>query len=249
MTYISRCYRDTFDTKRFKPFTVKHFETDLWIGVDPSSFNPDMVPFCQDAINNYRNQLDQYIQTNPIFRNSLSPIPFDQTAPYIAKEMIVQSQNAQVGPMATVAGAFSQFIGEKIISKFTPKEIIIENGGDIFVLVKEELKISVFAGTSPLSGKIGISIEPDFTPLGVCTSSATVGPSLSLGKSDATMIVCKNTALADGYATFYGNMIKSSDDINLVIEKIKNNPDIISAMVVMGEKFGICGKFKLQIFK
>jgi uncharacterized protein len=249
MPYEPRFYRDQMDNKRFKSFVVKHLETDLWVGIDPASHHAEIETYCQQAVVTLRNQLDNYIKTNPLFRNSLAPLPFDNAAPSIAKEMLIQSQNAGVGPMACVAGAFSHFIGFDLINRFSPSELVIENGGDNFILVKDELKVAVYAGKSPLSEKIGICIIPDQTPLGVCTSSASVGPSLSLGKSDATMIVCKNTALADGYASNYGNKINLQEDIKPVIEQIKSNSVILSAIIVYGEIFGICGKFKLELFK
>jgi uncharacterized protein len=248
MSYENRWYRDNLNNKRFRSFTVKYLETDLWIGIDPGSYHEEIETYCSRLIVSFRKQLDDYIKGYPLFQNCLTPLPFDTFAPYIAQEMFIQSQNAAVGPMACVAGAFSQIIGNEIIKKYSPKELIIENGGDIFLLAKDDINIAVYAGKSILSNKIGICITPNVTPLGICTSSATVGPSMSLGKSDATMIVCKNTALADGYASFFGNMVKSAEDINPVIEKIKNNLDVLSAIIIMGDKFGICGKFKMKLF-
>jgi ApbE superfamily uncharacterized protein (UPF0280 family) len=63
------------------------------------------------------------------------------------------------------------------------------------------------------------------------------------------MIVCSSAALADGYASFFGNQVNSPEDIDKVINSIKNIPEIISAIIVCQDKFGICGKFKLEIFK
>ena len=234
--------------ERFCSFTVQYNETDLWIGINPESYNEEIIEYCKKYIKILHQQLGSYIATNPQFRLNLVPLPFDLAAPSIAQEMLIQSQNAGVGPMACVAGAFSQFVGNEILSKFEVKEIIIENGGDIFLKVNKPINIAVYAGDSPLSGKIGIEILPETSPVGICTSSATVGPSLSLGKTDATMIVCNNTALADGYASFFGNMVLKQSDIESVIEKIKNHPEILSAIIVCGDKFGIGGKLKLKLF-
>lgn len=46
------------------------------------------------------------------------------------------------------------------------------------------LLVGLFAGKSPLTGKIGLKFEPG-SSLGICTSSGTVGHSLSFGKCDA----------------------------------------------------------------
>jgi uncharacterized protein len=236
------------DNERFKTFVVKHLETNLWIGINPESFKTDLPSFCLKNIRQHRKQLDDFIELDSTFRTSLVPLPYNNIAPEIAREMYISSQNSDTGPMASVAGAFADMLGKEIIKQFDPKELVIENGGDIYILAKKDMKTAVFAGNSPLSEKIGILIPHEMTPLGICTSSATVGPSLSLGVSDATMIVCKNTALADGYATKFGNMVQSENDIQTVLEKIKKIPEIISAIVVCGDKFGIAGKLKLELF-
>ena len=249
MNFEPRWYRKQMDSERFVSFNVEYLESDLWIGIDKDSFSKDIQSFSFEKIKSYRQQLDKYILTCPIFRNSLAPLQFDPKAPEIARDMIIQSQNSGTGPMACVAGAFANWLGTDIMKNFNPKELIIENGGDIFTLCKNDLKVAVYAGDSPLSGKIGILIPPEFTPLGVCTSSGTVGPSLSFGKSDATMIVCKNAALADGYASFFGNQVKHPDGIHSILESISKVPEIISAIIVCEDKFGINGKFNLEIIK
>jgi len=236
------------DSERFKSFTVEHLETDLWIGIDKDSFKDNLSSFCLERIKLYRHQLDEYISIAPIFKNSLVPLQFDPKAPEIAQDMIIQSQNTSTGPMSCVAGAFVNWLGTDIMKNFNPKELVIENGGDIFILAKEDINVAVYAGSSPLSGKIGILIPPDFTPIGVCTSSGTVGPSLSFGKSDATMIACRNAALADGYASFFGNQVTNPDGIHSLLESISKIPEIISAIIVCEDKFGINGKFNLEIF-
>jgi ApbE superfamily uncharacterized protein (UPF0280 family) len=108
--------------------------------------------------------------------------------------------------------------------------------------------VSVFAGHSPLSEKIGLRIEAKKSPLGICTSSGTVGHSLSFGKADAVMIVCRNALLADGFATTFANQIQTADDINPVLEKIESDKDILSALLVKDDKMGIVGEFELRIF-
>jgi uncharacterized protein len=248
MNYEQRKYRKLMDNKRFRSFVVKHLETNLWIGISPESFTPELPSFCKKNIIHHRKELDDFIRTDEMFRTSLVPLPFNNQAPEIAKEMYISGQNSDIGPMASVAGAFADTLGHEILKLYSPKELIIENGGDIFVYAENDLKVAIFAGHSPLSEKIGILVPKEITPVGICTSSATVGPSLSFGVSDATMIVCKKAASADGYATRFGNMIHSENDIQQVLEKIRQVPDIISAIIVCKEKFGITGKLKLELF-
>ena len=132
--------------------------------------------------------------------------------------------------------------------RFGVKEVIVENGGDIYAALCQDIDISVFAGPSPLSEKVGLHIEAAFAPLGICTSSGTVGPSLSFGKADAVMIICQDTSLADTYATAFANTIQTADDIQSCIEKIKEKQEILAAMVIKDDKMGICGNFELKLF-
>ena len=124
--------------------------------------------------------------------------------------MAMAGEKAGVGPMAAVAGAFSEEIGKTLLRTFPINELVVENGGDIFLKLEKPLVLSVYAGTSVLSEKIGIEIPAQETPLGVCTSAGTVGPSHSFGKADAVMVACKNTAVADAFATALANQVKTT---------------------------------------
>ena len=118
---------------------------------------------------------------------------------------------AGTGPMSAVAGAIAEYICNDLLTEFSLQEVIIENGGDIFMKLTSPATISVYAGTSPLSEKISLVIKPEETPLSVCCSSGTVGHSLSFGIADACMIACRSGALADAYATAFCNEVKSKD--------------------------------------
>ena len=149
----------------------------------------------------------------------------------------------------SVAGAVALKVAEFLKSKYGVKEVIVENGGDIYAQANTDMDISVFAGQSPLSEKIGLHIPAADFPLGICTSSGTVGPSLSLGSADAVMIVCKDVMLADSYATAMANRIQSVNDLQSLIDRIQNIPDILGAIAVKDDRMAICGQFELRLFK
>lgn len=247
--YEPRLYRNNYLKDRFHYFQIQQFESDLFIGINHNSYSKEIENYSKKCLINLRKQLEDYIGNNPLFQSSHKPVKCDYNSPLIVQEMVNASAKAGIGPMGCVAGAFSQFIGEDILKKFSVKELIIENGGDIYLSVKEDLDVSVYAGNSPLSEKIGIKIPSFLSPLGVCTSSATIGHSFSYGKADAVMIACRNTLLADAYATAYCNKIKLEKDIKAVIHEIKNNQDILSALIIMKDKLGITGKIEFKIFK
>jgi len=247
MPYEPRNYRKIMQSDRFESFVVNYKETDLWIGVPPKCVSKDLKKFVLEKIKQLRYELDFYIKNNENFQNSLTSIPMNENIPISVKTMINASQKTGIGPMSAVAGYFSEYIGNEVKKKFGFDEIVIENGGDIFLDIKEELILTIYAGKSPLTEKIGVKIDPKYSPLGICTSSGTVGHSLSFGKADAVMIACKNTSLADSYATAFCNRVKSIDDINKVLKQTEIS-EILSAIIIYDDKIGVQGKFEIIVF-
>lgn len=247
--FEERTYRTQFNSERFKGFVVSHLETDLWIGVDPSSFQPKMKELTLARIKELRNKFDEYIKAEPFFKKSLKPFQPTEIAPSEAKEMAVAAEKAGIGPMAAVAGLFAREIGEEIIQNFSLNELVIENGGDIYVLLKNELVLSVFAGESILSERIGLVIPADKNKLGICTSAGTVGPSISYGKADAVVVICEDILLADAFATALGNKVKSPKDVEKAIKQSEKYPEILSLLIICEDKIGIKGENEIRILK
>ncbi len=191
--------------------------------------------------------LEEYIQTNPDFATSLVPVEIQNGAPGEVIEMARAAARANVGPMAAVAGLFSERVGKALINSFPVNELVVENGGDIFLKLKNDLIMSVFAGNSPLSEKLGVKIPAEETPVGVCTSSGTIGPSLSFGMADAVMVACRSTALADAFATSFGNKVKSPGVIGDVLKNSEDYPEILSMIIICRDKTGIRGNFELKL--
>jgi ApbE superfamily uncharacterized protein (UPF0280 family) len=152
-----------------------------------------------------------------------------------------------VGPFASVAGAMAEFVGRDLL-KYS-KEVIVENGGDIFLKTLRKRRIGIFAGKSRLSNRLALEILPDETPLGVCTSSGTVGHSLSFGKADAVVVVSESTPLADASATAIGNLIKEKKDIPKEIEKAKKIEGLKGVVIIKDGKLGIWGNITISKIK
>ena len=247
--FQKRTYRETFNNKRFKAFKIQHLETDLWIGIDPDSYREEMEGIVGFKIRELRQKLDNWIKLEPQFAKSLEPFMPSEAAPAEAKEMAQSAARAGIGPMASVAGLFSREAGEALLQNFSIKELVIENGGDIFALVNQKLLLTVFAGSSPLSEKIGIVIPSGCGKIGVCTSAGTVGPSLSFGNADAVAIVCKNVLLADALATAIGNEVKHQEDIERALKFSEMFTEILSLVIIKDEKAGVRGAFEIKIIK
>lgn len=247
--FEERTYRTQFNTERFTGFEISYLETDLWIGVDASSFKTEMKEVALANVKLLRDKLDKYIVAEPFFKKSLKPFQPFGNAPVEAVEMATAAEKAGIGPMAAVAGLFAREVGEEILRNFNVNEIIVENGGDIFAKLNNELVLSVFAGDSPLSERIGLVIPPEKEHLGICTSAGTVGPSLSYGKADAVVVVCENPLVADAFATAFGNKVKKPDDVEKVIKQSEKYPEILSLLIICEDKIGIRGDYEMRILK
>jgi ApbE superfamily uncharacterized protein (UPF0280 family) len=236
--YEERTYRNLVKTDDLVKFEVVVKETDLLVRAESNLSNET-----RESVLKYRHQLETYITMNPEFQRSLIPLAEDLRAPELVREMIRVSQLARVGPMAAVAGAMAEWVSKDLLKH--SKEVIIENGGDIYLATARERTIGIYAGQSPLSLKIGIAIGPGESPLGICTSSGTVGPSLSFGKADAVCILSKSAALADAAATAVGNIVQEKKDIELGLERGREIEGVLGVLIIVGEKMGVWGSIKL----
>ena len=245
MEYRERSYRSRFSNDERRWFCVKFLESDLWIGVDSGSYRASMEADTYAMLVDLRRQMDAYLLMDPQYKTALTPYDAGLEAPNILKEMSRVSHKTGIGPMSAVAGA----VAKKVAEFLGTQEVIVENGGDIYAQAASDMDISVFAGQSPLSEKIGLHIPAADFPLGICTSSGTIGPSLSLGRADAVMIVCKDVLLADSYATAMANRIKTVNDLQSVIDRISDLPDILGAIAVKDDRMAITGCYELRLFK
>ena len=249
MEYKERSYRSRFSGDERRWFCVKFLESDLWIGVDNGSYSQSMEADVYAMLVELRRTMDAYLLLDPQYKASLTPYDAGLEAPAILKDMSKVSHKTGIGPMSAVAGAVALRVAEFIKEHFGVKEVIVENGGDIYAEALSDMDIAVFAGQSPLSEKIGLHIPAISFPLGICTSSGTVGPSLSLGRADAVMIVCRDVLLADSYATAMANRIRTVNDLQPVIDRITNTPDILGAIAVKDDRMAICGQFDMRLFR
>ncbi|MDW8093970.1 MAG: UPF0280 family protein [Caldimicrobium sp.] len=214
-----------------KSFRVVYKQTDLFVLAER-----DLTLETLNLVREIRSPLEAYLMKNPTFLKSLEPLPEDEEAPPLVKTMLKAGKIAGVGPMASVAGAIAEAVGRSLLERGLTKEVVVENGGDIFLNLKREARVVLFAGASSFSGKITLLIPEELQPCGVCTSSGKVGHSLSYGKADAVTVVHKDTAIADALATALGNLLKTSQDFKDVFSKAKRLSGILGVFAVMDER-------------
>lgn len=236
--YEPRTYRHWVKSRDLISFNVTVKETDLYIRA-----SSNLERKASRLVLSYRHTLEKYIERHPTFLTSLEPLPVTSDAPRIIKEMSAAATRAGVGPMASVAGAIAEFVGSRLLN-FSP-EIIVENGGDIYLKSSEKRTVGIHAGSSPLTGKIGLEINGRDTPLGICTSSGTVGHSLSHGKADAVIVLSKSAALADASATAIGNLINHPEDIPAGIDFARGIDGLRGVVIIKDDRMGLWGEVKL----
>lgn len=245
MLETDRFYRN-WHNGRFTGFTINYKETDLWIGVDV--FDKNMPDATYELVLKLREEIESFIKINPAFLTSFEPLNLDDdlNRPEVVKQMLLASTVASVGPMAAVAGAIAQEVGRFLLDKFDCNEVIVENGGDIFIKNVNPITTAIYAGNSPLSGKIGLEIPPGVH--GVCTSSGTVGHSFSFGKADAVTIVCDSASISDAFATAYCNMVRDEKDVEKVLNSALNEY-VQTIVIVYRDKVGIVGRHKIKLIE
>ena len=209
----------------------------------------------KEAFYYHRKVLEHYVLKNKLFLKTFSPIKV-KTDLIIIKKMIEASELCDVGPMAAVAGALADIMLETMKSKknsdFEPARIaLVENGGEIAVNSEKPMKIALYAGKNQLNINIGFLIQKKDCPIGIGTSSATVGHAISLGQADAATVFAKNAALADAAATKIGNLVKGNDiekSIKMGLDAVNDIDGIFGAFISRGNKIGSTGKIP-KLFK
>ena len=236
--FENRTYRRQHQKKGLISFDITVKETNLNIQAQT-----DLADEAIKSVLTCRNTIEAYIKLYPEFATSLIPIHNPGHAPKIIKDMIEAGQLADVGPMAAVAGAVAEYTGKSLLA-YT-NEVLVENGGDIFVKSDSETVFSIYAGNSPFSMTTGIRVGKKDKSYGMCTSSGTLGHSKSFGKANAAVVLSDSCSLADAVATALGNRVKKAADIKVAIDAGKAIQGIQGIVIIKGDHIGLWGDLKL----
>lgn len=213
-------------------------ETDLLVLADK-----DISDLIRDIVLTQRDRLERYIAGNGSFRDSLRPLPVPDTAPEIVKSMALAGQASGVGPMAAVAGAVCEAVAIGVGASV--RELILENGGDLYIASARERIIGIFVGKEVRGGTIGLRVASEQTPLGICTSSGRIGHSLSLGDSAAATVMARSCALADAAATAVGNRVRGRDGIREGLAAARDIPGVLGVVVLRDGRLGAWGELEI----
>jgi uncharacterized protein len=237
--YEKRAYRSLFGGG-LAHFRVSEAQSDLSIGA-----RAVLAEKAREALLEARARIEREIALSPDFLISFAPIELRPGAPEPVSWMYGAALAAGVGPMAAVAGAVAQYVGRALLG--SSPEVIVENGGDIYIATQTARLAAIFAGESPLSMKVALKVPPG--EWGVCASAGRVGPSVSYGQADAAVILSKDAALADAAATALGNRLKTQGDIDAALAHAMGIPGVLGAVAVMGDRLGAAGAVELAPYQ
>lgn len=233
---------------RFRFFPVTLYESDLLIGVPHSQYNPSMSETSLDELSRIRLIMEGYIKKNPSFGTSLEVLPMPTQISEIPEEILAMLKcgiTTHTGPMSAVAGLFAEKVGLRLVEEYELDEVVVENGGDLCLKNSTPLISVIHAGASPLSDKMAFVIPEG--NWGICTSSGTMGHSLSFGNADAVTVIAASTPLADAWATALANEVKGAEDIEKTLDQIPLNSEILGCAIIAGDQIGIRGAFEVKL--
>ncbi len=198
------------------------------------------LELAERAIAAARADIEAYIVVEPRFLTSLEPLPIDMAAPQVARRMAAAAALAGVGPMAAVAGAIAQVTVEALVAAGC-RHVVVDNGGDVVLRIDRPLTVGIFTGDARVRD-IALRLEPRPGIFSVCTSSGTVGHSLSFGRADAATVVAESGCLADATATALCNRVSERNGA-AVARAIRETPadGIDGLLVVAGDHLGMGG--------
>jgi len=236
--YRKRSYRESVTVADLVKFVVREYETDLLILAER-----DLSDEARSSVRTVRDALTGYIGRHPAFSGALEPLTLLGDPPPVVETMAHAAYAAGVGPMAAVSGAIAERVARDLAAH--SDEVIVENGGDVFLIGDTSRTVALGAGKSPFSSKVALQVTPGPDGLAVCTSSGTVGHSLSFGHADAAVVVARDGALADAAATAVGNRVVDADHIERAMRFAMSVPGVMGVVAVVGDKIGALGQIEL----
>lgn len=231
-----RRYRKVVAAEGLVRFEVAVAETDLMVLAER-----ELRDEARAAARDARRQIQTHGALHPEFFSARQPLPVEESAPTVALRMYHAGQTAGTGPMAAVAGAVAEYVA-RALSELSG-EVIVENGGDLFLLTRRERLVAVSAPGSRMDGRMALVIPPG--ERAICTSSGTVGHSASAGRADAVVIAAPEGAVADAVATATANRVAEPSDVQDAVDWARGRAELQQVLVICGETIGAWGQFEL----
>jgi hypothetical protein len=238
MEWEPRTYRRAVSVSGLRTFEVSLAETDLQI-----SALRELPAEALALVASLRGELEAYIASHPRFSTSFVPIEVEPLAPEIVQAMASAAERCGVGPMAAVAGAIAERVARGLAAHSS--ELVVENGGDLYLIGSTERSVAVWTGDSAFGGGLTVSIPADMQPCAVCTSSGRIGHSDSFGSAQTVTVIAVDGALADAAATAIANRVHRAADAETALAFGRRIDGVRGVLVVVGETVAAWGTIQL----
>jgi len=201
----------------------------------------EYIDVAEEAIFEAREIIQKKIAEDWFFGTTYDPYPSKKDDELIER-MCQASLMAGVGPMAGVAGAVA-FYAVKKMKEAGAKFAIVENGGDIALLIDRDITVGIFQNDERFKG-LALSIPKREGIFGICSSSGAIGPSVSLGNTGISTVFSDDVILADACATALGNMIKdgSEEEMSSAVERIGRIDCVKGCLCIANGKMAMFGE-------
>ena len=237
--YRKRYYREWVRAGDLYQSRIIVRETDLQVLTN----RPLSSSLVEQTVSQCRRDIESYIAKDNRFLTALKPLAVELSAPAIVRQMSKAAGAANVGPMAAVAGAIAEKVGRTLLRQGVT-DVIVENGGDIFLASRKKREVGIFPGSRSPWKHLSLLVRPEDTPLGICTSSGTVGHSLSFGSTDSVVIMAKNAAVADALATAVANRVQQKSDLEKAASFAKSIPQTLGVVIILGKNLLSWGRIE-----
>lgn len=222
-------------------------ETFVWITADDKRY----IEIAKEDIKQRRKELERFVRWHPYFLVTLERYQVDEVEvgggrekderPEIVRRMIDAACKFGIGPMSAVAGTLAEFAVEAMRDAGAAYAMV-DNGGDIALITDREVLVGIYAGESQFSNKIALRVKPSSSLVGICTSSGTVGHSISFGTADAATVISTSASLSDAAATALCNAITDAHSITEAFRSINHVASIEGALVIYKDVLATWGK-------
>ncbi|MHC1610573.1 MAG: UPF0280 family protein [Candidatus Methanospirareceae archaeon] len=219
-------------------------ETFVWIIADEKRY----IEIAKEEITRRRKELEEFVRWHPYFLLALERYQIEVSGgrekdelPEVVRRMIESANKFGIGPMSAVAGTLAEFAVEAVRNAGA-RYAIVDNGGDIALITDREVLVGIYAGESTFSNKIALRIKPSPSLIGICTSSGTVGHSISFGNADAATVISGSASLSDAAATTLCNAVTDDHSIPDAFRSISDVDGIEGALVIYKDVLATWGK-------
>jgi hypothetical protein len=234
-----RGYRTISPARGEHAFQVVVEETDLWV-VAGADLKDEIAAYVHEL----RGIIKAHIAFRPDFLKSMVPLDAPPGTHPLLKTMYEASSLTGVGPMAGVAGAIAQAVADRF--KNGSQEILVENGGDLYMHSARERVAAILSDPSGPAG-LGVRLTTGDFPISLCSSSAKIGHSVSLGRGDLAVAGSRSGAFADCAATALCNMLQGPDDLKKAMDRAASwrRQGLVFAFAQCAGKIAVWGELEL----